>query len=173
MKRKQALEAYSALLGVSLNKMTEAMTDAVLADALALSAIRDQVEKVEKELSRRTIETISKERLAEYDNLVTKMEALNGQHKAALQAVINDNFADVVKAQKAFIKAFNKWLEKDVDVEIETLDRNEFIKAMKESEQTITPAMVEALSFIFVDQKSSQVTIDASEIDGLFEDINL
>lgn len=170
MKRKQALEAYSALLGVSLNKMTEAMTDAVLADTLALAAIREQVAQVEKELRRRTIETISQERLAEYDNLVTKMEALNGQHKAAMQAVINDNFADVVKAQKAFVKAFNKWLEKDVDLEIETLDRKEFIKAMKESEQTITPAILDAIAFIFNDYKAVSAEFDASEIDCLLKE---
>lgn len=170
MKRKQALEAYSALLGVSLNKMTEAMTDAVLADTLALAAIREQVAQVEKELRRRTIETINQERLAEYDNLVTKMEALNGQHKAAMQAVINDNFADVVKVQKAFIKAFNKWLEKDVDVEIETLDRKEFIKAMKESEQTITPAILDAIAFLFNDYKAVSAKFDASEIDCLLKE---
>ena len=170
MKRKQALEAYSALLGVSLNKMTEAMTDAVLADTLALATIREQVAQVEKELRRRTIETIDNARLAEYDNLVTKMEALNGQHKAAMQAVINDNFADVVKAQKAFIKAFNKWLEKDVDVEIETIDRKEFIKAVKESEQTITPATLDALAFIFNDYKAASGEFDASEIDSLLKE---
>ena len=170
MKRKQALEAYSALLGVSLNKMTEAMTDAVLADTLALATIREQVAQVEKELRRRTIETIDNARLAEYDNLVTKMEALNGQHKAAMQAVINDNFADVVKAQKAFIKAFNKWLEKDVDVEIETIDRKEFIKAVKESEQNITPATLDALAFLFNDYKAVSAEFDASEIDSLLKE---
>ena len=170
MKRKQALEAYSALLGVSLNKMTEAMTDAVLADTLALATIREQVAQVEKELRRRTIETIDNARLAEYDNLVTKMEALNGQHKAAMQAVINDNFADVVKAQNAFIKAFNKWLDKDVDVEIETIDRKEFIKAVKESEQTITPATLDALAFIFNDYKAASGEFDASEIDSLLSE---
>lgn len=170
MKRKQALEAYSALLGVSLNKMTEAMTDAVLADTLALAAIREQVAQVEKELRRRTIETISQERLAEYDNLVTKMEALNGQHKAAMQAVINDNFADVVKAQKAFIKALNKWLEKDVTIELERMERKEFIKAMKESEQTITPATLDILSPLFADYKAISAELDASEIDCLLED---
>ena len=170
MKRKQALEAYSALLGVSLNKMTEAMTDAVLADTLALATIREQVAQVEKELRRRTIETIDNARLAEYDNLVTKMEALNGQHKAAMQAVINDNFADVVKAQKAFIKAFNKWLEKDVDVEIETIDRKEFIKAVKESEQNITPATLDALAFLFNDYKAVSAEFDASEIDSLLSE---
>ena len=170
MKRKQALEAYSALLGVSLNKMTEGMTDAVLVDTLALSAIREQVAQVEKELRRRTIETIDNARLAEYDNLVTKMEALNGQHKAAMQAVINDNFADVVKAQNAFIKAFNKWLDKDVDVEIETIDRKEFIKAVKESEQTITPATLDALAFIFNDYKAASGEFDASEIDSLLSE---
>ena len=170
MKRKHALEAYSALLGVSLNKMTEGMTDAVLVDTLALSAIREQVAQVEKELRRRTIETIDNARLAEYDNLVTKMEALNGQHKAAMQAVINDNFADVVKAQKAFIKAFNKWLEKDVDVEIETIDRKEFIKAVKESEQNITPATLDALAFLFNDYKAVSAEFDASEIDSLLKE---
>ena len=170
MKRKHALEAYSALLGVSLNKMTEGMTDAVLADTLALSAIREQVEKVEKELRKRTIETISHERLAEYDNLVTKMNALNGQNRAAMQAVINDNYADVVKAQNAFVKAFNKWLDKDVDVEIETIDRKEFIKAVKESEQTITPATLDALAFIFNDYKAASGEFDASEIDSLLKE---
>lgn len=170
MKRKQILEAYSALMGVSLNKMSEDMTDAILFNTLTLGAIHGQVVKIEEELRRRTIETIDKARLLEYDGLVTKMNALNGQNRAAMQAVINDNYADVVKAQNAFVKAFNKWLDKDVDVEIETIDRKEFIKAMKESEQNITPATLDALAFIFNDYKAASGEFDASEIDCLLKE---
>lgn len=170
MKRKQILEAYSALMGVSLNKMSEDMTDAILFNTLTLGAIHGQVVKIEEELRRRTIETIDKARLLEYDGLVTKMNALNGQNRAAMQAVINDNYADVVKAQNAFIKAMSRWLDADIEIEVEKIDRNEFIKAMRESEQTITPATIEALSFIFVNYNANRSIIDASEIDRLLMD---
>ena len=170
MKRKQALEIYTTLRGVMLNKMTEEMTDAILADTLALADIHAQLAMVEKELRRRTIDQIERSRLEEYDNLITKMNALNGQHKSAMQAVINDNYADVIKAQSVFIKALNKWLDKDVTIELERMERKEFIKAMRESEQTITPADLDILSPLFADYKAISAEFDASEIDCLLED---
>ena len=170
MKRKQAISAYTALLGVKLNKMDDEMTDAILADTLSLGAIHEQMSRVQEELRRRTFDNIDRRRLEEYDNLVTKVNALNGQNKAAMQAVINDNYADVVKAHTIFLKALNKWLEKDVEADIETIDRKRFIKALKDSDQVFTPADLDALSVVFGDYKAISSTIDAEEIDSLMNE---
>ena len=167
MKRNQAIAAYSALMGVKLNKMNEEMTDAILADTLNLSAINEQFQKVQEELRKRTIETIDQKRREDYDNIVTKMHALDGQRKAALQAVLNDNYADVLKAQGAYIKALNRWLDKDADVEIEQIDRKDFIKAMKDSEQNITPATLDVIAPLFKDSKAISAEINTEEIDSL------
>lgn len=170
MKRNQAISAYSAILGVKLNKMSEAMTDAILADTLALSAINDQFAKVQEELRKRTIETIDKERLSAYDELVTKSKALDAQKRAAVQAVINDNYADVIKAQNTFVKALNKWLDKEVTLDLEQIERKDFIKALKESEQDITPANLDILSVLFKGEKKAEIKVDEAEIDSLLED---
>lgn len=167
MKRNKAIAAYSALMGVKLNKMNEEMVDAILADTLNLSAIHEQFQKVQEELRKRTIDTIDQERREDHDNIVTKMNALDSQKRAALQAVINDNFADVLKAQGSYIKALNKWLEKDADVEIEKIDRKDFIKAMKDSGQDITPADLDVIAPIFKDCKAISADIDTEEIDSL------
>ena len=170
MKRKQAISAYTALFGVKLNKMDDEMTDAILANALSLTSVHEQMGRVQEELRRRTLDGVDRKRLEEYDNLVTKMNALTGQNKAAMQAVINDNYADMVKAQTTFVKALNKWLEKDVSVDIVTIDRKGFIKALKDSEQTFTPADIDALSVLFSDYKAVSSAIDAEEIDSLINE---
>ena len=167
MKRNQAIAAYSAIMGVKLNKMSEDMVDAILADTLTLSAINEQFAKVQEELRKRTIDTIDQKSREDYDNIVTKMKALDAQKRAALQAVLNDNFADVQKAQGSYIKALNKWLDKDVVIDLEKVDRKDFIKAMKESEQNITPADLDVLLPLFKDSKAISAEIDNEEIDSL------
>ena len=170
MKRNQAISAYSAILGVKLNKMNEGMTDAILADTLTLSAVNDQFVKVQEELRKRTIETIDKERLEAYDNLITKMKALDAQKRAAVQAVINDNYADVIKAQNTYVKALNKWLDKDITLDLDLIERGEFIKAVKESEQDITPANLDIISVLFKGEKKAEIKVDDAEIESLLED---
>ena len=170
MKRNQAISAYSAILGVKLNKMNEGMTDAILADTLALSAVNDQFVKVQEELRKRTIETIDKERLEAYDNLITKMKALDAQKQAAINAVIKDNYADILKAQNTYVKALNKWLDKDITLDLDLIERGEFIKAVKESEQDITPANLDILSVLFKGEKKAEIKVDDAEIDSLLED---
>lgn len=170
MKRNQAISAYSAILGVKLNKMNEGMTDAILADTLALSAVNDQFIKVQEELRKRTIETIDKERLEAYDNLITKMKALDAQKQAAINAVIKDNYADILKAQNTYVKALNKWLDKDVSLDLELIERGEFIKAVKESEQDITPANLDIISVLFKGEKKAEIKVDDAEIESLLED---
>ena len=167
MKRNQAIAAYSAIMGVKLNKMNEDMVDAILADTLTLSAIQEQFTKVQEELRKRTIDTIDQKRREDYDNIVTKMKALDAQKRAALQAVLNDNYGDILKAQGAYIKALNKWLDKEISLDLEQIDRKDFIKAMKESEQNITPADLDILAPLFKANKAISAEIDTEEIDSL------
>lgn len=169
MKRNQAIAAYSALMGVKLNKMNEEMVDAILADTLTLASVNEQFQKVQEELRKRTIETIDQKRREDYDNIVTKMKALDSQKRAALQAVINDNFADVLKAQGSYIKALNKWLDKEINLELEKIDRKDFIKAMKDSEQNITPADLNVMAAIFKDHPTISAKIDLNELESLIE----
>lgn len=157
-------------MGVKLNKMSEDMVDAILADVLTLSAIQEQFTKVQEELRKRTIEAIDKERLEACDNLITKAKALDAQKQAAINAVIKDSYADILKAQNSFAKALNKWLDKEVTLDLERIERKDFIKAMKESEQDITPANLDILSVLFKGEKKAEVKIDDAEIDSLLDD---
>ena len=170
MKRNQAIAAYSAIMGVKLNKMSEEMTDAILGNTLTLSAIQEQFTKVQEELRKRTIDTIDQKRREDYDNIVTKMKALDAQKRAALQAVLNDNYGDILKAQGAYIKALNKWLDKEISLDLEQIDRKDFIKAMKEGEQNITPADLDVIAPLFKDSKAISAEIDTEEIESLLAD---
>lgn len=167
MKRNQAIATYSALMGMKLNMMSEGMTDAILANTLTLAVIYEQFQKVQEELRKRTINTIDHNRLEDYDGIVTKMKALDAQKQAALQAVINDNYPDIIKAQRSYIKALNKWLDKEVDVELEMIDRKEFIKAMKDAEQNITPSDLNVIAPLFKEVKAVLPEIDTEEIETI------
>lgn len=169
MKRNQAINAYTALLGVKLNKMSDEMTDVILTNSIALASVHDQLGRVRDELHKRTLGGFDNERLTDYDNLVTKMNALNGQHKSAIQAVINDNYADVIKARTMFVTAMDKWLNRDIDVDIQTMDRKNFVKAMKDSEQDITPATLEAMSVLFRDFGANVADVNMDEIEDILK----
>lgn len=170
MKRNQAIAAYSALMSVKLNKMTEEMTDSILSNTLTLSVIQEQFAKVQEELRKRTIDTIDQKRREDFDGIVTKMKALDEQKRAALQAVINDNYPDILKAQGAYIKALNKWMDKEVSLDLDLIERKDFIKAMKDSEQNITPADLDVIMPIFKENKAVSADIDIEEIDSLIEE---
>lgn len=170
MKRHQAINIYQAILSIKLDKMSEEMTEAILANTLAVAEVNDALAKAQEELRKRTIETIDRERLTAYDELVTKRNALDGARRAAIQAVLNDNYKDIINAQERLTKALNAWLEKDVKVELVEVDRKDFLKAMKESEQTVTPATLQRLAPMFKDYKEPKADVDMNEIDELLKD---
>lgn len=170
MKRNTAITLYNGLMAVRLNKMSEDMTDAVLSNTLAASAVNDTFAKVQEELRKRTIEAIDKDRREAYDNLATKAQALTGTQKAAVQAVMKDSYADIEKARETFMKALNKWLDKDITIDIEPVDRKEFLKAVKEAEQTMTPADTEKLAPMFKGYEAPKVEVDKDELDELLKD---
>lgn len=167
MKRNQAIVMYQALLNIKLNKMSEDMTEAILANTLATAEVNDALAKAQGELRKRTIETIDRERLSAYDELATKANALEGARRAAIQAVINDNYKDIITQQERFSKALNAWLEKDVKVELVEVDRKGFLNAMRESEQTLTPTTVTRLAPMFKDYAEVKAEVDMNEIDEL------
>lgn len=167
MKRNQAITMYQAILSIRLNKMSEDMTDAILANTLATAEVNDALSKAQEELRKRTIETIDRERLTAYDNLATKANALEGAKKAAIQAVLNDNYKDVIEQQQRLVKALNKWMDKDISVSLEQIDRKEFMKATKEAEQNITPATIERLAPMFKGYADVKAEVDMNEIDEL------
>ena len=143
---------YQTLLSIKLDKMSEDMTDAILANTLACAEVNDALAKAQEELRKRTIETIDKERLTAYDELQVKMNALEGVKRMAVQAVINDNYKDVQKQINRLNKAISSWLDKDAGIELQQVERKDFIKGCKDAEQNINPATIEVLAPI--DRKS-------------------
>ena len=161
---------YQAVLSIKLNKMSEEMTDAILANTLACAEVNDALAKAQEELRKRTIETIDKERLTAYDELITKANALEGAKRAAIQAVINDNYKDIITQSERLTKALNAWLEKDVKVELVEVDRKDFLKAVKESEQTVTPITMTRLAPMFKGYAEVRAEVDMDELDELLKD---
>ena len=170
MKRNQAITMYQTLLSIKLDKMSEDMTDAILANTLACAEVNDALAKAQEELRKRTIETIDRERLTAYDELITKANALEGAKRAAIQAVINDNYKDIITQSERLSKALNAWLEKDVKVELTEVDRKDFLKAMKESEQTVTPITMTRLAPMFNGYADVKAEVDMDELDELLKD---
>ena len=167
MKRNQAITMYQAILGIKLDKMSEEMTEAILANTLAVAEVNNSLSKAQEELRKRTIETIDRERLTAYDELITKANALEGAKRAAIQAVINDNYKDIITQSERLNKALNAWLEKDVTVELTEVDRKDFLKAVKESEQTVTPITMTRLAPMFKGYIEPETKIDEKELDEL------
>ena len=170
MKRHQAINIYQAILSIKLDKMSEEKTEAILANTLACAEVNDALAKAQEELRKRTIEIIDKERLTAYDELATKRNALDGARRAAIQAVINDNYKDIITQLERLSKALNAWLEKDVKVELVEVDLKDFLKAVKESEQTVTPITMTRLAPMFKGYAEVKAEVDMDELDELLND---
>lgn len=167
MKRNQAISMYQTLLSIKLDKMSEDMTDAILANTLSVAEVNNSFSKAQEELRKRTIETIDKERLTAYDELQVKMNALEGVKRMAVQAVINDNYKDVQKQINRLNKAISSWLDKDVGIELQQVERKDFIKGCKDAEQNISPATIEVLAPMFKGYVKPETKIDEKELDEL------
>ena len=158
---------YQTLLSIKLDKMSEDMTDAILANTLSVSEVNNSLSKAQEELRKRTIETIDKERLTAYDELQVKMNALEGVKRMAVQAVINDNYKDVQKQINRLNKAISSWLDKDAGIELQQVERKDFIKGCKDAEQNISPATIEVLAPMFKGYVKPETKIDEKELDEL------
>lgn len=167
MKRNQAISMYQTLLSIKLDKMSEDMTDAILANTLAVAEVNNSLSKAQEELRKRTTETIDRERLTAYDELLVKRNALEGAKRMAIQAVINDNYRDVRKQIERLNKAVSAWLEKDVGIELQQVERKDFIKGCKDAEQNINPATIEVLAPMFKGYEKPETKIDEKELDEL------
>ena len=167
MKRNQAISMYQTLLSIKLDKMSDDMTDAILANTLSVAEVNNSLSKAQEELRKRTIETIDKERLTAYDELQVKMNALEGVKRMAVQAVINDNYKDVQKQLKRLNKAISSWLDKDAGIELQQVERKDFIKGCKDAEQNINPATIEVLAPMFKGYEKPETKIDEKELDEL------
>lgn len=166
MKRIQAIAMYQELQNIRLDKMSDEMTDAILANTLAVAEVNDAMAKAQEELRMRTVGTLDRDRIVAYDDLVIKMNALEGSKRMAVQAVINDNYHDVRMQLERFNKALSSWLEKDVNIELSEVDRKEFCKACRESEFPFTPSALQRVAPMFktMDIKGE---VDNNEIEEL------
>ena len=158
---------YQTLLSIKLDKMSEDMTDAILANTLSVAEVNNSLSKAQEELRKRTIETIDKERLTAYDELQVKMNALEGVKRMAVQAVINDNYKDVQKQINRLNKAISSWLVKDAGIELQQVERKDFIKGCKDADQNINPATIEVLAPMFKGYEKPETKIDEKELDEL------
>ena len=167
MKRTTAITMYQNLLNIKLDKMSDEMTDAILANTLAVAEVNNALDKSQEVLRKKTIETIDQERLVAYDELQVKMNALEGAKRMAVQAVINDNYRDVRKQIERLNKAVSAWLDKDVAIEIRTIEQKDFVKACKDSGQTLTPALLQRLAPMFNGYSEPNTEVDEKELDEL------
>ena len=167
MKRNQAISMYQTLLSIKLDKMSEDMTDAILANTLSVSEVNNAFREAQEELRKRTTETIDRERLTAYDELATKRSALEGAKGMAIQAVLNDNYKDVQTQIKRLNKAISAWLDKEVCIELQEVERKDFIKGCKDAEQNISPATIELLAPMFKGYEKPETKIDEKELDEL------
>lgn len=170
MKRNTAISMYQAVLGIKLNKMSEDMTEAIFANTLALAVVNAGFQSAQETVRKLSVETIDKERRTAYDELVVKMNALEGPKRNAVQAVINDNYKDVQTQIRRCNKAMETYLEDEADVKLTAIDRKEFCKACRESEQDITPAMMQVLAPMFKGYVEPKNEVDDAELQELLKD---
>lgn len=153
--RHNAIAILRRLGVMALGHLDDASLASMLDNIAALEAVARQKDALEAELHRRLFESVSVDRCKEYDKLMEVGD---------IEAVEKD-YADIKALVARKVGAMEKVLLKEVEVELATVDKTAFVKAILKAQPTTPQAAFAALAPIFNEVESE--TADFSELDNL------
>lgn len=171
MKRIEAISMFNVLSTVKVNKMTDELVEIVLNNHLAVHSVQKSLSDAQEALSKRVLEGISDDRQRAHSELETRLKAeKDPQKQAELQVIINDTYADIVEANRKFVKVYNKLMQSDVEVKLDKVERKTFLKGCADAGMQLTSAQLTALAPMFKDVEAVAVSDIMSEIDMFMQE---
>ena len=184
MKRRVAIEIASALGSIPIGYFGEDDLDSLLHNISVLGKVAEDVRRMNEELNKRLYEGIAPERkrdcftmLAKADEAKARLRNASSSDEAKkIIAEINEfssevksKYADVWEIYLKHSKAYERLIEKEVEVEIIEMDADAFVKAVVKGRKELPVAEIRtAFAPLFT---AVEEEFDTTEIDNLINNL--
>jgi hypothetical protein len=152
--RHNAIAMLRRLGVMALGHLDDASLASMLDNIAALEAVARQKDALETELHKRLFEGVDVKRCEEFDKLVEQKD----------METIDKDYADIKALVTRKVNAMEKVLLKEVEIELVTVDKTAFVKAVLKAQPTTPQATFAALAPIFGE---ADAEADYSELDNL------
>lgn len=148
MTKKEIINAMNFITPLKLNKFEKSIRIALYKNYVEFNKIQKDVNETISVLREKMFEDKQEDgrkvqELREKLNLAKNQEEVNKINKEA------SKYKDFLKTESEFIQCYNDEYNKEVDCNIEKIDRDEFIDGLIESNVDFTVKDIEQLNFIF------------------------
>jgi hypothetical protein len=160
IKRGLAVLMYNNLSALSFGNLNADLLEKVMLNMDALGEVAEKHKKLMEELNKRLNAGVDETRINAYNAAVEK-----GESEEYLKA----NYADLVELAQKQQKFSESISAKDVDVDVELMDRKEFTKAIIKGNPNIKYGLFALFAPLFAEEKKVADTEDYSELDELMK----
>lgn len=159
MKRGVAISVYNHMAKLPFGHLPDGIIEAVMDNFINLGKEAEQFQRLTQELNRRLFEGVDKKRIDEYNS------AIKTASVDEIKELYPDIYALVLK-QKNIVDSLRS---KDVEVELEAVDRKEFIKGIIKGKPDVAMGTLDMLASLFTNESKEA---DFGELDSLISKVD-
>lgn len=177
--RNAAIRMFQTLGTMALGHLEDKTLESVMVNFNSFRKVHEDFEELKKELFKRlygdleTMEEVEKKRITDFFDILGKMENQSSEKIAELDALAQGTYPDLYDVRKREINLIVSILNKEIEVDIEEVDADEFIKGIVRGKKDAPMLEIRALfAFMFKKEKRDSEKVDNfSELDELLKDI--
>lgn len=171
IKRGIANAMYKALSELPLGHLASEDLEKVMDNMVALSAPFEHHQKLMQELGKRLYNGVDEERIQKFNTMLMMFNRAEGKGKMDIAKSIKEtDSADLWELLQKQNKVEASLLNKDVEVELNEIDRKTFIKAILKGKPDIAMAEFDLFADMYVAEEKEETAEDFSELDELLND---
>lgn len=171
MRRGIAKAMYEALIELPLGYLELEDLEKVMNNMVALSVPYDYHNKLMGELGKRLYADIDVEDINKFNSMITLANKADSVEKTiAVHRVVESKYPDIYKLLSKQVKVENYLLEREVEVDIDEIDRKAFIKAILQGKPDIKVSDFDLFNLMFTSEDNSSENLDFSELDELLKE---
>lgn len=180
--RHSAIVMYESLGAMALGHMNEDTLDIVMDNFNAFRKVSEDMTKLNEELANRLYAEVDKERKEEFFNLMNEINELRRKPitskedaQKVIEAIkekavkIDAEYADVNEVYKKHDAVYVKLRNKEIDVDMEEVDENDFIKGVIRGKKDAPAHEIRAI-FAPMFKSEEKKETDLSELDEILSE---
>jgi hypothetical protein len=158
IKRGLAVLMYNNLSALSFGNLPADLLEKVMLNMDALGEVAEKYNKLMQELGKRLNEGVDEARANEYNSAVEKGES---------DEVLRTKYPDLVELAQKQARFSESISAKDVEVEVELMDRKEFTKAIIKANPNVKYGLFALFTPLFTEEEKKDE--DFSELDEIMK----
>ena len=161
IKRGLAVLMYNNLSALSFGNLNADLLEKVMLNMDALGEVAERHNKLMQELGKRLNEGVYETRANEYNEAVNRGES---------DEVLKAKYPDLVELAQKQARFSESISTKDVEVDMELMDRKEFTKALIKNNPNVKYGLFALFTPLYLEEKKEDKADDFSELDELLNE---